>query len=184
MSAQRMLRSGPSGEVVKGHADRPQDAGQGALDLDPDATNAERMIYRLAYENAQLISRLARAGLPTATEDPIDRVRDVGHGRNSKPDPIAQLAESFAAQVVQLSSLQTDHPSDRDAAKVNANIEMIAEEADALVTAVIEDAEGHGLEALGPWLKIPLVETQAFQVPKPDPAVDEADDLHERKLNS
>lgn len=33
------------------------------LDLDPEATNAERMICRLAYENAQLVSQLARAGL-------------------------------------------------------------------------------------------------------------------------
>jgi hypothetical protein len=154
------------------------------LDLDPSTSNAERMIYRLAYENAQLVSRLARAGLPTAIEDPIDRVRETEYGRNSKPDPIAQLAQSFAAQVVQMSSIQTDHPDDQDAANVNKSIEMIAEEADALVTAIIEDAEEHGLEASGPWLKIPLVDTQAFEVPTPDPAADEADDVHDRKLNS
>lgn len=184
MCAQRMLRSGPSAEVIKSTPDRPQDARQSVLDLDPDTTSAERMIYRLAYENAQLVSRLARAGLPTAIEDPIDRVRDTGHGRNSKPDPIAQLAAGFAAQVAQLSSIQTDEADEQDAATVNASIEMIAEEADALVTAVIEDAEEHGLEASGPWLKIPLVETQAFEVPTPDPAADEADDIHDRKLNS
>ena len=49
---------------------------------------------------------------------------------------------------------------------------------------VIKDAEDHGLEASGPWLKIPLIETQAFEVPTPDPAADEADDEHDRKLNS
>jgi hypothetical protein len=35
------------------------------------------------------------------------------------------LAANFAAQVVQLSSIETDYPDDQDAAKVNANIEMI-----------------------------------------------------------
>lgn len=184
MCAQRMLRSGPPGEVLKGAPDRPHDAGQGLLDLDSAATNAERMIFRLAYENAQLVSRLARAGLPITIEDPTDRVRDADYGRNSKPDPIAELAASFAAQVVQLSSIQTDHPDEQDAAKVNASIEMIAEEADALVAAVINDAEDHGLEASGPWLKIPLIETQAFEVPDADPAADEADDEHDRQLNS
>lgn len=77
------------------------------------------------------------------------------------------LAASFAAYVAQLSSIQADEADEQDADKVNASIEMIAEEADALVTAVIEDAEDHGLEAPGPWLKIPLVETQAFEVPTP-----------------
>ncbi len=184
MCAQRMLRSGPSAEMVQSPSVRAPDARQGTFDLDPNTTSAERMIYRLAYENAQLVSRLARAGLPTAIEEPMDRVRDIGHGRNSKPDPIAQLAQSFAAQVVQLSSIQTDHPDDQDAAKVNASLEMIAEDADALVTAVVKDAEDHGLEASGPWLKIPLIETQAFEVPSPDPDADEADDAHDRRLNS
>lgn len=122
--------------------------------------------------------------LPTAIEDPIDRVRDNEHGRNSKPDPIAQLAEGFAKHVMQLTSLQTDHPDDQDATHVNASIEMIAEEADALVTAVIEDAEDHGLEASGPWLKISLIEVQAFEVPTPDPEADRADEERDRKLNS
>jgi hypothetical protein len=67
------------------------------------------------------------------------------------------LAANFAAQVVQLSSIETDYPDDQDAAKVNANIEMIAEDADALVTAVIKDAEDHGLGASGSWLKILLI---------------------------
>ena len=183
MSSQRMLRSGPSAESIKGPPERPQDARQGMLDLDPDATSAERMIYRLAYENAQLISRLTRAGLSTAIEDPIDPADGSMHGRNSKPDPIAQLAASFAAQVAQLSSIHTDYPDDQDAATVNASIAMIAEEADALVTAVIEDAEDHGLESSGPWLKIPLVEVQAFEVPPPDPAADEADDMRDQTLS-
>lgn len=184
MCAQRMLRTGPSADVVQTRPTRPQDARQGLLDLDPDATSAERMIYRLAYENAKLISRLTRAGLPTAIEDPIDHVRGIGHGRNSRPDPIAEMAARFAAQVVHLSSIQTDHPDAQDAATVNASIEMIAEEADALVNAVIEDAEDHGLEASGPWLKIPLVETQAFEAPTLDAAADEADDTHDRNMNS
>ena len=184
MCAQRVLRSGPAAEVIKSLSDRLQDARQGVLDLDLDATNAERMIYRLAYENAQLISRLARAGLPTAIDDPIHPAEVGLRGRNSKPDPIAQLAASFAAQVTQLSSIQADQPDDQDADQVNASIAMIAEEADALVTAVIEDAEAHGLEATGAWLKIPLVEVQAFEVPTPDSASEEADDRHDRRLNA
>lgn len=183
MCAPRMLRAGPASAVVQSPTDRPPDPRQGTLDLAPAATDAERMITRLAYENAQLISRLHRAGLPTAIEDPTDRVRDPGHGRNSKPDPIAELAASFAKQVVRLSPIQNDYPNDEDAAKVNASIEMIAEEADALVMAVIDDAESHGLEASGPWLNIPLIETRAFEVPPPDPGADAADDEHDRKLN-
>lgn len=182
MCAQRMLRTGLAAEVIKSPADRPQDESQTVLDL--GETSAERLIGRLAYENAKLVARLARAGLPTAIEDPNDRAPDSGHGRNSKPDPIAELAAGFAAQVVRLSSIQTDHPDDQDAAQVNANIEMIAEEADALVMAVIDDAEEHGLEASGPWLNIPLIETQAFAVPSPDPEAEAADEEHDCKLNA
>lgn len=180
MCAQRMLRSGPGGELIQSPSDLRPDQRQGALDLEGGATNAERMISRLAYENAQLIARLARAGLPTAIEEPPHP----GPGHNSKPDPITELAASFAAQVVHLSSIQTVFPDDQDAAKVNASIEMIAEEADALVTAVINDAENHGLEASGPWLKIPLVEAQAFEVPSQNPEADAVDDEHERRLNT
>ncbi len=178
---QRMLRSGQSLEVVQSPLDRAQDARQGVLDLDPSTTSAERMIHRLAYENAQLVSRSARGGLPTAIEDPSGRVRDTVHGRNSKPDAIADLAVNFAAQIVQLSPIETDHPDDQDASKVNASIEMIAEDADPLVTSVIKDAEDHGLKASGPWLKIPLIETQAFEVRTADAAADKADDECDRK---
>lgn len=183
MCAQRMLRSGQSAEVIKSTGDRPPDPRQGTLDLDPATTTAEQLIYRLAYENAQLISRLACAGLPTGVEDPNDR-DDTSLRRNSQPDPIAKLAASFAKQVEHLSSIQTDHPNGDDAAKVNASIEMIAEEADALVTAVIKDAEDHGLEATGPWLKIPLIETQAFEVQAPGPEADKADYEYDRRQNS
>jgi hypothetical protein len=184
MAADRMLRSGPSADFIQSPLDRPQDARQGVLDIDPDAGIAARIIYRLAYENAQLLSRLARAGLPTAIEDPTDRVRVSTHGRNSKPDPIAEMAARFAAQVMQLSSIHTEHPDDQDAAKVNASIEMIAEEADALVMAVIDDAETHGLDASGPWLNIPLIETRAFEVPSTDPEAHEADVQRDQDLNS
>jgi hypothetical protein len=61
------------------------------------------------------------------------------------------------------------HEADEQvAATIKANIEMIAEKADAFVTAVIEDAEKHGLEASVPRLTIPLVETQAFDELSPD----------------
>jgi hypothetical protein len=181
MCAQRMLRSGPSAEVIKGPRDRGRDARQGVLDLDPASTSAEQLIFRLAYENAQLTSRLARAGLSTVIEDPNNPTGDVSHDREI--DPIAKLAASFAAQVVQLSSIPTDQPNDQDADKVNASIEMIAGEADALVTAVINDAEDHGLQASGRWLDIPLVEVQAFEVSTPDLSTAEADDRHDKKLN-
>jgi hypothetical protein len=183
MCAQRLLRSGPSAEVIKGPRDPGRDARQGVLDLDPGSTSAEQLIFRLAYENAQLTSRLTRAGLSTVIEDPNNSTGDVSHDRDSEIDPIAKLAASFAAQVVQLSSIPTDQPNDQDADKVNASIEMIAGEADALVTAVINDAEAHGLQASGRWLDIPLVEVQAFEVSTPDPSTAEADDTHDKKLN-
>lgn len=180
MSSQRMLRPREAVGAVR----IPPDRDGCHIAPEGDQTSAERMICRLAYENAQLIARLARAGLPTTIEDPIDRGPAPGHGHNSKPDPIAELAAGFAAQVVQLSSIQTDHPDDQDAATVNASIEMIAEEADALVTAVIKDAEDHGLEASGVWLKIPLIETQAFEAPAPDPEADQADYEYDRRRNA
>lgn len=193
MSTDRMLRSGPAAEVAKSPSQKPEDARQGSLEFDAretraqetraDETHAEREINRLAHENALLRARLARAGSSTEIEHPVYPADD-GHGRNSKADPIAQLAASYAAQVSQLSSIQTDQPDDQDAAAVNAGIEMIAEEADALVAAVIKDAEDHGLEASGPWLKIPLLEVQAFEAPTSDPAADEADALRDRELNA
>ena len=73
---------------------------------------------------------------------------------------------------------------DTDAAWVNANISMVAEEADELISTLIEDAESKGLEATGDWIPMPLVEQRAFDVPKPDPEADRADDEHNRKLNS
>jgi hypothetical protein len=69
MCAQRMLRAGPSADIVTNPPDRPRDERQGLLD--PNATNAKRMIFRLSHENAQLTSRLARAGLTTAIDNPL-----------------------------------------------------------------------------------------------------------------
>jgi hypothetical protein len=71
-----------------------------------------------------------------------------------------------------------------DAAWVNANIGMVAEEADDLISTLVEDAEAKDLEATGDWMKIPMVEQREFEVPKNDPGADMADAERDRKLAS
>jgi hypothetical protein len=71
-----------------------------------------------------------------------------------------------------------------DAAWVNANIGIVAEGADDLISTLVDDAEGKGLEATGDWLPIPLVEQRAFEVPEHDVEADKADAAHDRKMNS
>ena len=52
------------------------------------------------------------------------------------------------------------------------------------LSTLVEDAEAKGLEATGAWLKIPLVEQRAFEVPKQDAEADKADAAHDRKMDS
>jgi hypothetical protein len=183
-----MLRSGLASDVIVSRPDLLFDERQGVLDLwEPDAPEgetAEQIIYRLSYALTELRSQLAREGL---TEEAYPRFRaySASRGWTYKQDQIAHLAQGFAKHLDGVTSIRaTGELTEGDAAEVNAHIAMIAEEADSLITALISDAEAHGLVATGPWLKIPLVECQAFEVVSPDPLLAEADDAHDRKLNS
>jgi hypothetical protein len=136
MCAQRMFRSGPSGDVVKSSYSPRPDERQGSFDL----------------------------GSPPS-------------------DDIQRKARHVAERLASITGTPGD-PDETDAHRVNAQIAMVAEEANILITALITDAEAQGLEATGPWLDIPLVECREFAVPRADPVAQEADDILDRKLNS
>ena len=99
-------------------------------------------------------------------------------------DPVAEQAQEFARKLEELYGAMASPLNDTDAAWVNGNIAMVAEEADDLISTLIEDAESKGLEATGDWLPMPLVEQRAFKVPKDDADGDKADAAHDRKMNS
>lgn len=189
MCAQRMLRAGTASDVIASRPVQRIDERQTALDFgepEPPSANetAEQMIYRLSYSLTELRSQLAREGL---TEEAAPRYHgySASRGWTYKEDKIAHLAQGFAKQLDRVTSIRaTGELADHDAADINAHIAMIAEEADRLITALIKDAEAHGLEATGPWMKIPLVECREFEVPQSDPVAEEADFVHDQKLNS
>jgi hypothetical protein len=98
-------------------------------------------------------------------------------------DHIQRRARDVAERLASITGTPGD-PDETDAHRVNAQIALVAEEANILMTALITDAEAQGLEATGPWLDIPLVECREFAVPRPDPIAPEADDIHDRKMKS
>jgi hypothetical protein len=149
-------------------------------------TSAERAIYRLSYEVAELRSKLARAGLAPDADRVSYRAYSSLHGWTESVDPIACLARGFASRLAEVTCIRSmKEPGDDDVVGVNAHIAMVAEEADSLISALVKDAEAKGLEASGAWLKIPLVECRAFELPDPaDPATEEVDFIHDQKLNS
>jgi hypothetical protein len=104
--------------------------------------------------------------------------------KRSNSDPVAEQAQEFARKLEDLAGVMANPLDDTDAAWVNANIGMVAEEADDLISTLVDDAEDKGLEPTGDWLKVPLVELRAFEVPCSDPAADRADDEYDRKMNS
>jgi hypothetical protein len=188
MCAQRMLRAGLASDVIASRPVQRIDERQGILDLaDPDAPEsetAEQIIYRLSYALTALRSQLVRAGL-TEEAAPRFHAYSASRGWTYKEDKIAHQAQAFAKQLDRVTSIRANRElADHDAADVNAHIAMIAEKADSLITALIKDAEARGLEATGPWMKIPLVECREFEVPQSDLIADEADFAHDQKLNS
>ncbi len=190
MCAQRILRSGPTSDVVKSRLTRRDDARQGALDLEspPRETSAEQTIYRLSHEVAELRLRLASAGLASDTREITYRTYNSEHGWVDTLDQIALLARAFAGRLADVKCIRTlgaaGEPSERDARAVNAYIAMIAEEADSLISALVEDAEASGLEATGAWMAVPLVECRKFEAVERDPDLERADDIHDEQLNS
>jgi hypothetical protein len=102
--------------------------------------------------------------------------------RNS--DAVAEQAQEFARKLEDLAGVLANPLDETDAAWANANISMVAEEADDLISTLVDDAEDKGLEATGDWMKAPLIEQREFEVPKHDAEVDKADAEHDRKMNS
>jgi hypothetical protein len=185
MCAKRMLRAGSASDVIAGPRLPRVDERQGVLKLsglEPPAETAEQFVERLTFTPTEMQAQ-ARADLAepatyraySATEGWVDRV-----------DEIARQAVGFARQLAGVSCIRSPaEPGDDDAVAVNDHIAMITEEADSLISALIRDAEARGLQASGPWMKIPLVECRKFEVAKPaDPDLAEADDAWDRYLNS
>jgi hypothetical protein len=112
----------------------------------------------------------------------LDPPADDEGRRNS--DPVAAQAKEFASKLEDLAGVLANPLDETDAAWVNANIGIVAEGADDLISTLVDDAEGKGLEATGDWLPIPLVEQRAFEVPEHDVEADKADAAHDRKMNS
>jgi len=190
MCAQRILRSGPGADVVRSQPSRRVDARQGSFDLDPPEaeSTAEQTIYRLAREVAELRLKLAGAGAPEGPERLTYRSYHSGRGWIDAVDPIALTARQFAHRLADVRCIRQLGPAgdatEDNAEAVNYYIAMVAEEADGLITALIEDAEARGLEATGAWMKIPLVEVRKFEPIERDPELERADDIQDDKLNS
>jgi hypothetical protein len=55
-----------------------------------------------------------------------------------KVDAVARIAETFADQLADVTGVAAGEQDESDAASVNANIAMVAKEADDLITALIE----------------------------------------------
>jgi hypothetical protein len=129
-------------------------------------------------------SEAVRSG-KTPRPDPRQRALDLdAPDERRNTDPVAEQAQEFARKLEDLAGILASPLDETDAAWANANIAMVAEEADDLISTLIDDAENQGLEATGDWLPMPLVEQRAFEVPKPDPAGDKADAARDRKMNS
>ncbi|UZF93794.1 hypothetical protein [Bosea sp. NBC_00550] len=91
------------------------------------------------------------------------------------------LASAFADRLEDVKSIRNTGELDQaDAASVNANIASVANAADDLITALIENAEARGLQATGRWIDIPLVECREFEIKERDPVEEQADDAYDR----
>ena len=166
MRERQMLRSGVTADVARGPVGRREDERQGALDFDAPDEALYKRIERLAFENAQLRLRLEQAGTESSeSQSVIYRAYNPVHGWIEKIDAIAVQAASFAKQLAGVTSLRTTGEADEsDAKTVNEHIAMVAEQADALITALIKDAEARDLEATGPWMDIRLIECREFEL--------------------
>jgi hypothetical protein len=187
MCAQRMLRSATSSDIVASAPLPREDERQCVFDLSPPSASEtetpDQIIHRLAYALADFRSKLASES--EAEGDPDRQVYGATKGSVERADAVARLAGEFAQHLAGIKHIPASREVDEfDAHSVNSLIAMIAEGADALITALCTDAESRGLQASGDWMEIPLVECREFEVVRPDPTAEEADDIQDRKLNS
>jgi hypothetical protein len=183
MCAQRMLRAFASSDTVSSPPLPRDDERQYVFDLGPPTSSGnespEQIIHRLAYALADVRSKLTPAGGEAHCANPAQMVPV------TKADRVARLASRFAQHLEEVKGITGTRGADEfDALSVNAWIALVAEEADGLLTALISDGESHGLEASGSWMDVPLIEVREFEVVHADPAAREADDIHDRKMNS
>jgi hypothetical protein len=130
------------------------------------------------------VVRSGKAPKPDPRQQTLDLDAPSYEQERRNSDPVAAQAQEFARKLEDLAGVLANPLDDTDAAWVNANISMVAEEADELISTLIEDAESKGLEATGDWLPMPLVEQRAFEVPKSDPEAAKNDAERDRKMNS
>lgn len=107
---------------------------------------------------------------------PTYRAYSATRGWVDKVDEVAMLASALVDRLEDLKSIRnTGDLDEADAASVNANIASIANAADELITALIDNAEARGLQATGRWMDIPLVECREFEIEERDAGGDQAD---------
>ncbi|MDU0343716.1 hypothetical protein [Bosea rubneri] len=132
--------------------------------------------------------KLAGAGPSEGSDDLTYRSYNSARGWIDAVDPIALMARQFARRLAEVKCIRHLGPAgdatEGNAQAVNSHIAVIAEEADNLIAALIEDAEASGLEATGAWMKIPLVECREFEPIERDPELERSDDELDQKLNS
>jgi hypothetical protein len=139
---------------------------------------AQRMLRAFASSETVKSARAPR-------DDDRQFALDLGPPKSATFDKVARLASRFAQRVEEVKGITGTHEADEfDARSVNASIGMVAELADSLIDALIPDAETRGFNASGAWMGIPLIEVRQFEAPTSDPCPQEADDIHDRKMNS
>jgi hypothetical protein len=122
---------------------------------------------------------------PAPRDDDRQLALNLGPPKSATFDKVGRLASRFAQHLKEVKGIAGTHEADEfDARSVNASIGMVAELADSLIDALISDAEARGLNASGAWMHIPLIEVREFQASASDPGPKEADDIHDRKMNS
>ncbi|KPF71691.1 hypothetical protein IP69_05955 [Bosea sp. AAP35] len=171
-----MLRSSPGGaDILKSPLSRREDERQGSLDLGPSRPEPVTSVYgrieQLSYENGQLRMLLAQGSGRADASRATYRAYHPLQGWIDKVDGVAACARGFADKLAAVTAIRAStEPDSSDAAAVNAAIALVAEEADALINALIADAEARDLTPSGPWMDIPLVECRAFQASAQDRA--------------
>lgn len=150
MCAKRMLRRGVGVDTLSSRPMVRVDERQGALDLESPVTEtAEERIFRLSYDLAA-----ARTILATAVIGRSDQIRPVAK--------VELLATGYANQISQLATSRSKSVSGiPDAAQIRGQIEMVLEEAQALINALVEDARARGLSVSGSPVSFTLPEIQA-----------------------
>ena len=145
---------------------------------------AQRMLRSGPWSEAVRSGKAQRSNDPRQHALDLDAAPDAPGADRRNTDSVAAEAQELARKLDDLAGVLANPLDETDAAWVNANIGIVAEGADDLISTLVEDAEAKGLEATGDWMKVPLVEQREFEVPNQNAEADKVDAAHDRKMNS